>query len=249
MLSFVPNDHNILGVYPGKTITVGKIWIFVYIQLGNTSSFMVHVPATKKVGFTGVFSFSSKVHFKTRSVGPKFGKNLPHQFLKGRCGGKGESPPKNRRWKKGTKLRIFLPPKWSWKHQNLHRSPCSHGVGQFLLVSGSSIDFCLGKKISNDSFPQNVDQMTCPKFPFGYPALLRLRYPMSLKILNLLIYTLLETKWKMKCSFWDGLSSEGKWLVLNFRECNLPIFFQKKNWECTSCQDALAKKQDPMILF
>lgn len=31
--------------------------------------------------------------------GQSLGKNLPHQFLKGRwCGGKGESPPKNRRW-------------------------------------------------------------------------------------------------------------------------------------------------------
>ena len=27
--------------------------------------------------------------------------------------------------------------------------------------------FAYGKNISNDSFPQNVDQKTCPKFPLA----------------------------------------------------------------------------------
>lgn len=99
----------------------------------------------------------------------------------------------------GTKLRTSKPTQMKLKSESA-KIPCSpNGVGQFLLVGGSSHRFLPGKKISNDSFPQNVDQMTCRKFPLGYPALLG--YPMSLKILNLFIYTLLETKWKMQFPF------------------------------------------------
>lgn len=85
MLSFVPDDHNILGVYPGKTITshVGKSAVFSIFNWEIHLHSWSEIPATKKVGFTGVFSFTSKVHFKTRSVGPKFGEKLASSIFEG----------------------------------------------------------------------------------------------------------------------------------------------------------------------
>ena len=155
MLSFVPNDHNMLGVYPGKTITshVGNIWMFSLFNW-EIQYILIHGPRSsykKSWVLQECLISPQRLISKPDLWGPKFGKTCPYINLQRAvwCGGKGESPPKNRRFFWVRNSEISYHPNEVGKHQNLQRSPCSpNGVGQFLLVGGSSHIFLPGKKKS-----------------------------------------------------------------------------------------------------